>query len=618
MNISMFKVGTRFTLHGAEYEITYMQYGEVRYSATAGGRSYKVGFNSLKELCESGKVSITFISEARLFVGELLPRLLRRRRYVEAAIGTLLHPTAKGPLARVIARVSAEMSDVNCPSVSAVSKWIRAYQLESDDGLIDKKRTGNCTLRFDPIVEQLINDGINEVYLVRERRTALDVLAFVVGKSMEMGLLNNVGNEIKIPSIRTINRRLRLLDEYVVLKAKKGSVAAQRFVRSSGRAFGASTALSMVQIDTHYMDILVVDPESGEVLGRPYLICILCIKTRMVVGLYISLYPPSAVTFLGALTNMLVSYGVPSMIIPDNGTEIKNTTFSAVCEKLGITISQAQVRDPNGKAHIESFFRTLTYGITQKIPGTTFSNTTQLGDYNSQDRAELTLVQIRELTEEWISQIYHKTVHSRSGRAPLLAWEDDTKMFPPLKLTSDYVEKVARKPIKKTVHNGKIVNKYIEYFSHSLSQYDGRSVVALVDELNLDFVYVVHPEDKSIYIKCESTDPEYTRGLSMYEHEEAKKIKDEMSKSDLKRLGKYSGLFSRYLLLEKIHNMGAAAKRLKRKIFNGESTNPLGKYNSTTCTNLEKIVALENIEETDISESDYELCESYESIEVEY
>jgi putative transposase len=70
----------------------------------------------------------------------------------------------------------------------------------------------------------------------------------------------------------------------------------------------------------------------------------------MVVGFNISLYPPSAVTFLAALKNMVKSFGVPSSIIPDNGPEIKNTTFSAVFEKLCITILRAQVGDPNGNA----------------------------------------------------------------------------------------------------------------------------------------------------------------------------------------------------------------------------------------------------------------------------
>lgn len=146
--------------------------------------------------------------------------------------------------------------------------------------------------------------------------------------------------------------------------------------------------------------------------------------------MHISLYPPSAATALAALRDMLtrpnrgLPGGIAIIIVPDNGVEFKNTAFMRVCEALAIIISAAQVRDPNGKAHIERFFYILTRGLVQKLSGTTFSNPVARGEYDSAKHACLTLSQVADLIEQWVNEVYHQTVHSRTGRAPILAWEE--------------------------------------------------------------------------------------------------------------------------------------------------------------------------------------------------
>lgn len=616
MNSNDLTIGTRFTLYGSEYEIVNIQYGKIRYSAVAGGRTFTTNCQAFDELCSNGNLIIIFNSRSEFTEPEKsLQIIFRKKHYVEAAIRFLVKPTARKPLMVLIKRIAEEINDIKAPGVSTVAKWIKAYQERKDKGLEVRRKSGNQTFRFDPIVEQLINKALSEVYLVPERRTAEDVRAYIVGQLMEMNLLSD--STIKIPCNRTICRRIKRLDQYVVVKAKKGALAAQRYAQSAGQKFNSTSVLSMVQIDTHYMDVLVIDAETGELLGRPYLTCIFCIYTRMVVGINICLLPPSAITFLAALKDMLICYGVPSMIIPDNGAELKNTTFSAVCETLCITISRAQVKDPNGKAHLESFFRSLTYGIVQKIPGTTFSNPKQRGSYDSEKRAVLTLCQVREIAKEWISEIYHKSIHSRTGRAPILLWEDEIKNFPPLKLPEIEVDRIARKRVTRTIHNGRLQINYIEYFSHSLAGMSGEKVTALVDELNLDSIYILHPRDNSISIKCESTDPEYTQGLSVYEHDEARKLRASVSRADLLNFGRHAGLASRYLLLNKIHSLDKAGRKLKRKVMNGkvkgesiqsmvEGTGPKVTSDSFGWSLHNKIIDLNTEDET------------YSSTEIEY
>ncbi len=563
------QAGTRFSLQGAHYEITFVQFGNIRYASSAGGKVFRVPIAQFEGLLSTGKICIEHQATDNGIICD--KSILRKRRYIEAALTGLPFPGSKKQLKLLIPKVADLIKDLLPPCASTLAVWIKQFREKGDSGIFTKKNSGNTTLQFDPLVEQLMTQAISSVYLSSERRDANSVRDEVIGKAMEMGLLDAVGSTLKIPSVRTIQRRISQIDPYVTTRARQGELAAQRYVRASGKKIVALFALASVEIDTHYLDILIIDPDTGEVLGRPYLICIIDVKTRVVVGTHLSLYPPSAVTSLAALKDMLLKYGIPSQIITDNGVEIKNTSFAFVCETLCIIINRAQIREPDNKPHIESFFRTLTYAITQKMPGTTFSNVSQRANYNSEKEAAFTLAQVSTLIEQWIENVYHITIHTRTGRAPILDWRDSVKTVKPMVLTENEVDKLIRRPVTRNIHSGRVLINYIEYYSHALAIHEGESVIVLVDDLNLHYVFVKHPSESDTLILAESTDPEYTLGLNSYVHEEAKKIRKELTAGDIAEFGKNGAALSRYLLMKKINTFAKEGRKFKKKTLNGGS-----------------------------------------------
>jgi putative transposase len=325
-------------------------------------------------------------------------------------------------------------------------------------------------------------------------------------------------------------------------------------------------------MDTHKLDVLVIDPDSGEVLGRPFLTIVLDVHTRCIVGIYVSMFDPSATTALAALKDMLVRYGIPTLIIPDNGVEFSNSAFILLCGTLKITISPAQSRDPNGKAHIESFFRTLTKALIQSLAGTTFSNPTSRGDYDANSNARFTMQQVKSFTDEWINDVYHKTVHTRTLRAPAIAWAEKTRTMAPMKLTAAEVNVLARRPFERTIHNGRIQFEGLHYFSHALASLEAQGnskITVLIDELNLETVFFESPTVHGDYLIAESTDPSYTEGLTLFEHIEAMKIKKALSDADRRRLGPNANRIARWTLILRIQNESEAAKKWLRKLTNG-------------------------------------------------
>jgi putative transposase len=146
--------------------------------------------------------------------------------------------------------------------------------------------------------------------------------------------------------------------------------------------------------------------------------------------------------------------------------------------------------------------------------------------------------------------------------------------MPPLSVSEEEIDAIARRPEHRTIHNGRVLVDHIEYFSHALRTLEAQGetqITVLINDLDLHSVLIQHPTEKETLILAESTDPDYTRGLTIYEHTEAKKIRKEMTLSDIDTLGKYASVISRWKILEKIQEEVLFTKRRLRKLTNGES-----------------------------------------------
>jgi hypothetical protein len=110
-------------------------------------------------------------------------------------------------------------------------RWIKLY-LDNDKDLyvLNKFKVGNKFLRFNIEIEQIITLAIKECYLEpKERRSSIDVIAFIKAKMLEQDI-----NVNQCPSLRTIQRRIKQLDPYVVIRAKKGARIANTTFKAAG------------------------------------------------------------------------------------------------------------------------------------------------------------------------------------------------------------------------------------------------------------------------------------------------------------------------------------------------------------------------------------------------
>ncbi|QNM95108.1 hypothetical protein [Chitinimonas koreensis] len=184
----------------------------VRYAAAAGGHQHKTPLAHFAELVQRNEIKVKSESVRRTVHEHNAPALVRKHRYVEAVLRQLSHPTARKALNAVIQQVAAELNDPAPPTDRAVIYWLRAFELHGEQGLLRKRGSGNYALQFDPEIEVLINEAIQQIYLKPERSSAVDIRSYVVGKLAESGLCSAFHTDIRVPTLRSIQRRLKQLD----------------------------------------------------------------------------------------------------------------------------------------------------------------------------------------------------------------------------------------------------------------------------------------------------------------------------------------------------------------------------------------------------------------------
>ncbi|EXR62891.1 Mu transposase C-terminal domain-containing protein [Acinetobacter baumannii] len=562
------QVGLRFSFKDTNFEVTYVHNNVVRFSAVDGGKTSNIPINSFSERYKTGEIQCTSSPHKLLLNGQLLDKTRRAENYIKVIITTLDDYFSHKKIGAVIPEIAKKIDDPFPPSTSTVIRWIRRY-IENDYNLLNiyKVKIGNRFFRFSPEMEQIISNTIEQI--IKDKNIALthkNIQIYIYQKMLEHDIQENP------PSRRTIQRRLKQYDPYKLIKATEGTRIANQTLKAAGRKMKSPFILAIVEIDTHILDIIIIDSTTNLPLGRPYLSCAIDVHTRAIVGYYISMLPPSATTTLALLKNMLLRPsqnlpgGIPSLIVPDNGVEFKNTALSHICNHLKITIQPAQNRNPDNKPHIERFFGTLTFGLIQQLQGTTFSNPEARGYYDSRKHASVTLENLKSYVDEWIHNIYHCSIHSMTGRAPMLFWEDASQSCPPLTISTDEVDIIARRPISRKIHKGQVKFEYLTYFSHALATLEANGltdVIVMIDELNLEHVYIKHSSIDEV-IRADSTEPDYTKNLSLQEHLEIRKELKLVSQADKQRLGKHRVWYARWKLYERIQK-DACSKNKKLK-----------------------------------------------------
>lgn len=387
---------------------------------------------------------------------------LRQRAYLEALLGP--DPTKLPTDIEIRDRIASIAVAINDqkrpPSPPTVRRWLGRYgPTKCVVRLVPRHcKKGRASVIHGEL-EELLQVTLKEAYLKPERPTIAHLYEELKARVDSFNMERLPSAQLTLPSEMTVRRYIAGLDQYQVDCERLGKHAADKKHRNAIGKLEVEKILDRWEIDHTLMDVLLVDPETGEVIGRPYITVILDRQSRVVMAFLIHLCAPNTESVLRTIeravrpkqawlarfpkiVNEWRAHGLPRYIVPDNAAEFHADGLILAFNELGIEVLFPRSRGPEKKGGIERFFRTMALDLIHRLPGTTFSNPRDRGDYPSEKLACLTLARLEEILTLWIVDRYHQRSHrGLNGRTPAQAWKDgELQRSPRLPIDLDALE----------------------------------------------------------------------------------------------------------------------------------------------------------------------------------
>lgn len=311
-----------------------------------------------------------------------------------------------------------------------VYKLIKRYQASGCKltSLLPARRSGGAgKSRINKEIEKIIQATINELYLTKQKFKISIVVQEVLRRC-------HYGNLSK-PSERTVRRRIeRIQAKHAMMKREGARVAREEYAPIIGSFPEVTRPLAALQIDHTPVDLIIVDEFHRKPIGRPYLTIAIDVFSRCITGLCLTLEAPSAVSVGLCLSHSIFDkdmwladrkintswpiWGKPDCIYVDNASEFHSEALQRGCDAHGIRIEYRPVGQPHYGGIVERVIGTMMQLIHQ-LPGTTFSNIGERGDYPSDKKAALTLAELEHWLTIAIADYYHQKIHSGINLPPI-------------------------------------------------------------------------------------------------------------------------------------------------------------------------------------------------------
>jgi putative transposase len=378
-----------------------------------------------------------------------------------------------------------------------IYRWLETYLCtERVSALLPNKRGfKKGQSRLSPEIEAILQATIQDFYLHKQKRSVKKTCEEVENRCRNAGLVQ--------PHSNTIRNRIAALSEKAKKERRHGRRAAGKaFDPVRGSFPGADFPLAYAQIDHTLLDIMVVDEESRRSIGRPWITVVIDVFSRMVCGFYISLDPPGALATGLAIAHSILPkekwleqhgietpwsvWGVPRTIHADNAKEFRGEMLKRACQEYGIDMNFRLVATPHYGGHIERFMGTIATEI-HALPGTTFSNPQDKGDYDSEALAVFTLKELETWLATFFVEVYHQREHSALDMSPaqkylqgVLGTKDQAGTGIPKRITDET----------------RLRLDFMPYFERSIQQYGVRiDNVEYYHDVLRPFINAIDPRD---------------------------------------------------------------------------------------------------------------------------
>lgn len=399
---------------------------------------------------------------------------------------------------------------------------------------------------------EFFNGLIKEHYCTDQRPTLAHVCA-EVRKAYRKARREDPGAAgWKTPSDSTIYRRIKEIDSYFLMAMRHTKEKADQHFKQVGPGYRAFQALELVEIDHTVADITLICDKNGYVLGRPTVTFAKDKYTGMIVGVYVGFEPAGLSSLMQCLHNMILpktyfaqhfpelvdagvewpSWGIPSMVLSDNGKEFHASSYKDICGVLSMDIEHHAVGEPWAKGMVERLMGIFNGSGLNWMPGKTFRNIVERAAYDSEGKACITLREFRMLLHAWIVLGHNTKMNSRTLQVPEDLWTQEVERNPPhLPPSAAMLDNLLGVMEKKTLTREGLELSGLHYNSQQLNlifrdarfqALKNKKVTFKIDPSDLGEVAVIHPLTGHVF-KVPCTEPDVSVGVSRFQHEQRRK-----------------------------------------------------------------------------------------------
>lgn len=323
--------------------------------------------------------------------------------------------------------------------------------------------------------------------------------------------------ELRAPGRSTVSRRLRIARRNTSLfpASLRRELSNKRNPVRSHIETGAP--LSVVEIDHTIADVHLIEPRTGETIGRPVLTMMIDRATRVILGMLLSLEAPSQLSIglclhhgtfpkdewlngLGLSGACWPGFGLPSVVFSDNGREFHGKSFRRASQVYGIELKYRPLGYPAAGGIIERAIGTFMTKV-RLLPGASFSKMLGKKPRHALKGARMTLKELEVYLARQVSA-YHKHSHGTLEVPPVVAWErawrvGDTPVTPRLPASSNHFLITFLPGEWRTVSREGIAFRSLRYRSQALVPHILPSLKQMVrfDPRDMSRVYLETPTE---------------------------------------------------------------------------------------------------------------------------
>lgn len=507
-----------------------------------------------------------------------------------------------------------KIANKNKKGIATIYRWLSLYEELGTISSLSTKRE-NCGAkgksRLASSVDTVIDSIIEEFYLTRQQYSLSTIYREIVKGCNYLGETP--------PTKNTIRNRINSVNPKLIAKRRRG-IKVNETRGMPGSFPEVKMPLDVIQIDHTKVDVMVVDEETRQSIGRPNITVAIDVYSRMIYGFYISLdainyfsvgqcllhaiMPKDEILKEYSIKGEWPVYGLPRQVSMDNAKEFRSLSLQNFCQEFRIT----DVYRPVSRSHfggiVERIIGTCMKN-THELPGTTFSNILEKATYNSEKEACMTISELEKWYLDFVVNIYHKTEHITLGMTPeekfyqgLLGVGNDSIPFLPTVPVNNIKLRMALLPaIERKVQKNGITIDYVTYFSETLrkwiipAQYKklnsklNNTVLCRRDPRDISKIYI-YDEDIKDYIVVPYSD---IRKPSM----NLKELRDSIAEAKKAITGRELEPHDIFEAYDRLHSYVETSKKEMKSVRRKQSS----KKHQKKTIELEKKIINESIEE---------------------